>query len=125
MREERREKPKGPSGLARHGFPHSVFRQSLGLAHRPGLANEKSGGTRGNLARTANRPCSGWSPGGFGSRVTGIMSLGKFSDRSDSCPREATMNMLAVLMMAFLLGGGDPAKTDLDKLQGTWVLVSM
>jgi len=35
------------------------------------------------------------------------------------------MNMLAVLMTAFLLGGGDPAKTDLDKLQGTWVLVSM
>ena len=35
------------------------------------------------------------------------------------------MNMLAVLMTAFLLGGGDPAKTDLDKLQGTWVLVAM
>jgi len=35
------------------------------------------------------------------------------------------MNMLAVLMTALLLGGGDPAKTDLDKLQGTWVLVSM
>jgi uncharacterized protein (TIGR03067 family) len=35
------------------------------------------------------------------------------------------MNILAVLMTAFLLGGGDPAKTDLDELQGTWVLVSM
>jgi len=35
------------------------------------------------------------------------------------------MNLLAVLMTAFLLGSGDPAKTDLDKLQGTWVLVSM
>ena len=35
------------------------------------------------------------------------------------------MNILAVRMTAFLLGGGDPAKTDLDKLQGTWVLVSM
>ena len=35
------------------------------------------------------------------------------------------MNMLAVLMTALLLGGGDPAKTDLDKLQGTCVLMSM
>jgi uncharacterized protein (TIGR03067 family) len=35
------------------------------------------------------------------------------------------MNILAVLMTAFLLGGGDPAQTDLDKLQGMWVLVSM
>ena len=33
--------------------------------------------------------------------------------------------MLAVLMTALLLGGGDPARTDLDKLQGTWVLMSM
>ena len=35
------------------------------------------------------------------------------------------MNMLSVLMTAFLLGGGDPTKTDLDKLQGNWVMVSM
>jgi uncharacterized protein (TIGR03067 family) len=35
------------------------------------------------------------------------------------------MNILAVLMTAVLLGGGDPAKTDLEKLQGTWVLASM
>lgn len=35
------------------------------------------------------------------------------------------MNIFSVLMTAFLLGGGDPAKTDLDKLQGTWVMVSM
>jgi uncharacterized protein (TIGR03067 family) len=35
------------------------------------------------------------------------------------------MKILAVLMSAFLLGGEGPAKTDLDKLQGTWVLVSM
>ena len=28
-------------------------------------------------------------------------------------------------MAAFLLGGGDPPKTDLDELQGTWVMVSM
>ena len=35
------------------------------------------------------------------------------------------MNVLAVLMTAFLLGGEDPAKTDLDKFQGTWVMVSM
>ena len=35
------------------------------------------------------------------------------------------MNMLAVLMTAALLGGGDPAKADLDKLQGTWQMVSM
>ena len=35
------------------------------------------------------------------------------------------MNLLAVLMTAFLLGGGDPPKTDLDELQGTWVMVSM
>ncbi len=35
------------------------------------------------------------------------------------------MNMFAFLVTAFLLGGGDPAKTDLEKLQGTWMLVSM
>ena len=35
------------------------------------------------------------------------------------------MNILAVLVTAFPLGGGDLAQTDLDRLQGTWVLVSM
>jgi uncharacterized protein (TIGR03067 family) len=35
------------------------------------------------------------------------------------------MNMVLVLLTAALLGGGDPAPTDLDRLQGTWVLVSM
>ena len=35
------------------------------------------------------------------------------------------MNLHTVLMTAFLLGGGDPATTDLDKLQGTWEMVSM
>ncbi len=35
------------------------------------------------------------------------------------------MNTLAMLMTVFLLGSGDPAKTDLDKLQGTWVMVAM
>jgi hypothetical protein len=53
------------------------------------------------------------------------MSLGEFSDRSDSCPEEATMNLLTVLMTAFLLGSGYPPKADPDKLQGTWVMVSM
>jgi len=35
------------------------------------------------------------------------------------------MSMLSVLMTALVIGGGDPARTDLDRLQGTWVLVSM
>jgi uncharacterized protein (TIGR03067 family) len=35
------------------------------------------------------------------------------------------MNMVLVLLTAALLGGGDPAPTDLDRLQGTWALVSM
>ena len=35
------------------------------------------------------------------------------------------MNLHTVLLTAFLLGGGDPATTDLDKLQGTWEMVSM
>jgi uncharacterized protein (TIGR03067 family) len=35
------------------------------------------------------------------------------------------MNMVLVLLTAALLGGGGPAPTDLDRLQGTWVLVSM
>ncbi len=35
------------------------------------------------------------------------------------------MSMISALMAALLLGGDDPAKNDLDKLQGTWVLVAM
>jgi uncharacterized protein (TIGR03067 family) len=35
------------------------------------------------------------------------------------------MSMLSVLMTACVIGGGDPARTDLDRLQGAWVLVSM
>jgi len=35
------------------------------------------------------------------------------------------MSMLSVLMTALVIGGGDPARTDLDRLQGAWVLVSM
>ena len=35
------------------------------------------------------------------------------------------MIILSVLMTACLLGGGDPAQADLDKLQGTWAMVAM
>jgi uncharacterized protein (TIGR03067 family) len=35
------------------------------------------------------------------------------------------MNILLVLLTAAFWGGGEPALTDLEKLQGTWVLVAM
>ncbi len=35
------------------------------------------------------------------------------------------MNMHVLLTTVVLLGGGDPAQTDLDKLQGTWAMVAM
>jgi uncharacterized protein (TIGR03067 family) len=54
-----------------------------------------------------------------------IIISGPCDSLRDAWLGDATMNLLLVMPALLLITAGDPPRSDLDRLQGTWLLVAM